>query len=69
MVPDKMTSSEIVNEKYQKSSDKHNGYFSHIFALCLPVIYMSAATVIILKVPMSLKSGCEEMFYFCHLNY
>lgn len=44
-----------------------------IFHTSLPcaflVIYMSAATVIILKVPMTLKSGCEEMFYFCHLNY
>lgn len=41
-----------------------------IFPTFLPraflVIYMSAATVIILKGPMSLKSGCEEMFYFCH---
>lgn len=44
-----------------------------IFPTFLPcaflVIYMSAATVIILKVPMSLKLCCEEMFYFCHLNY
>lgn len=31
-----MTLSEIVNKKYQKSSDEHDGYFSHIYALCLP---------------------------------
>lgn len=43
-----------------------------IFPTFLPcaflVIYMSAATVIIQKVLTSLKSGCEEMFYFCHFR-